>query len=272
MVRLKVNCPEGMTRTQTGCKYFALKWFLEHIRLQLKLTPVEGNIPVTKLIPYLPLRKHSDLLDIPCNKGGFKVQMYIMDILQLNNENDAAIRSKNTFVSSAVLDMSAKFGLEGLDPSRIVPVIKTCITGRWKLNIENKTYELTASFDKLTGYESSKYESQSPGNLNKHMFKLSKPFFCNNVRIPMFDVRVEGAEIRILSNNITLGSNEFIKNSPDLDGNPDHPFWNLTTFTVCIEDFDPSYMSSSNRKLKESRTITALIGLAFSQIVLALSR
>jgi hypothetical protein len=184
MVHLIVNCPEGMARTQIGCKYFALKWFLSHIRLQLKLTPVKGNfIPVTTLLPYLSNRKKSDLMDIPCKKGGFKVQMYILDILEVNDEDDSVNRNMDNHVSATVVDMFAKFGLEGLDPSQIVPIIKTCITDRWKLNIENKTYELTASFDKLTGYESSKYESLSSGNLNKHMFKLSKPFFCNNVSI-----------------------------------------------------------------------------------------
>ncbi|XP_060553546.1 uncharacterized protein LOC132714657 [Ruditapes philippinarum] len=283
---LSIYCPEGMVKTNIGCRYFALNWYVPVIVVKLRLTPdAEAKLSVSKLHSIKNTERTNPFtwLRIPCRQIKITSLAIAYLISKSYTDRSTCLGSGECIISSLKVVIYKKLNnLKGINPSVAIPIFERCLRKQWKAVIRNSTIRFKADFyngndryseetdtslENIPKRDTYTYFTEGPTPIKQlvqsNAITLTKPFFCKQVRVPQSDIEVIRDGILIISRNITLGSNEYIVN--DLEG---YYFSakNKTTYSVCIDDYDPNFTKSSVSSIHET-FLSLFMTIALYQII-----
>jgi hypothetical protein len=210
-----IYCPEGMIQTPNGCIYFALKWFVPWVMVQIKLLPKISTLleeATLMLLGHEERQRPLMWLKIPCRRAGIS----IIELFYATSENTINQNENGNKTGKYVISLIARVWKSfdyytGMDPTIMIPLFHKCATGIWEAKLSDKVYRFDSYFDKYNIYiqdglarktkwplegKSSDIEAypasslytkvaEGPGrisDLRYTVINLKKPYFCNQVR------------------------------------------------------------------------------------------
>ena len=176
-----------MVRTHNDCKYFASKWFIPLIIMEIELRPSpRKKLPVSSLRSLSYERRTHPLtwLRVPCKK--INITTFEIDYF-IDETRRGYISLIKVFIYKRV-DMT-----RGINPSVLMPRFSRCLQEEWKIGIGNITATLSANFYNTASKINRTFERQlwdvpfaeGPVRviqvLHLNAITLAKPFFCKQV-------------------------------------------------------------------------------------------